>query len=260
MNRVQAGCFSRVSARASRLPRGRVSGQGPTLHPCTPRIPGNLLPRPSLLVSQSRPNFTSKLPVKFLVRKATAFGCCSPSVGKSRPSSCLWPRQTQLPTGHSMLSPLSAVGWGLGDKCGWRSGRQWTAEEDESRENLTLPSDAIFHQSLESTCWIFVFHLWEENIKILIISVTLFLRFGVRCWCVWRSRGGPSPADRLVGEFASRLGRGNWGTGSLIHFEAKKQNGTWLCLPSMCLSIISVTQNLSLSPGETALPSGQAEV
>jgi len=141
VNGGQADCFSRVSA----------PWQGVRVPPRTPAPQNTWEPasqtQPSCFPISTR-TFTSKLPVKFPVRKAAAFGCRRLSVyaEAGHPPVC----------GPDGAFSLVCRRLGPRGQVGWRSARQQAAEEDNSRENLTSPSDATFPQSLESKCWIFV--------------------------------------------------------------------------------------------------------
>lgn len=158
--------------------------QGPTLHPCPPEPLGACFPDPAFLL----PNLDQSL---------------------HQQASCEVPRQEGrglwllLPfrlaeAGHPPVCgpdrAFSLVCRRLGPRgqVGWR--RQQAAEEDASRENLTLPSDATFPQSLESKCWIFVsFSLMGGKYKNSYYFHN-FLKFGVTYWCVSCSRSAPKPS------------------------------------------------------------------
>ena len=123
--RARSGGFSRVPACALGLPGAGCPS--PTLHPCVPRTPGNLLARQSLLVPQSQPK---PLPASFLLCPSS--GRPRPLVdiafpfGKSSSSSCLrGPSRPCCPLGTTVLSLSFNVSWDSlerwpQDKCGQR--------------------------------------------------------------------------------------------------------------------------------------------
>lgn len=137
-------------------------------HPCPPEQLGTCFPDCAFLVP-TRPNLSQAASHEVPGREGHGLGLLFPfpvaRAGCPRTPADPAARRAWQSCPPRLLS-AGASGTSVGG-----GARQQMAKEEDSREKLMLLSGATFHLSLASKCWIFVsFHLWEEYIKILVIS------------------------------------------------------------------------------------------